>query len=154
MARVKQTARKGPAKKKSPAKPRRSPRLAKELEDYDDTPAPEAEDTTHVQTPAQTRSDNAVERQDDRANVAAEAALNTPGYTRRFPAGGGYVIDNTNRRQILYADHLALCCTGPRCWLCKHCNTHLHAQADEFDDDGFVSLYEREHANINNNHVW
>ena len=80
MARTKQTARKTPAKKPSTAKPRRSPRLAKELEDYDDTPAPEAEDTTHVQTPAQTRSDNAVERQDDRANVAAEAALDTPGF--------------------------------------------------------------------------
>mgnify|MGYP004059959183 CR=1 FL=1 len=68
--------------------------------------------------------------------------------------GGGYVIDNTNRRQILYADHLALCCTGPRCWLCNHCNSKIHAQADEFDDDGLVSLYEREHANINNNHVF
>ena len=75
MARVKQTARKGPAKKKSGADKRRSPRIAaqNELKDYDEEPAPEAEDTTHVQTPAQTRSDNAVERQDDRANVDREA---------------------------------------------------------------------------------
>ena len=120
MARTKQTAR-----KTTPAKPtldkRRSPRLkqlaAKEPEDYDDEPAPEAEDTG-------------------------------------FRAGGGYVIDNTNLNQTLYADHMALCCSGPRCWLCNHCNAHLHAQADEFDDAGFVSLYEREHANINNNHVF
>ena len=27
-------------------------------------------------------------------------------------------------------------------------------EPEEFDDDGFVSLYEREHANINNNHVF
>ena len=122
MARTKQTARKKPAKKKSGADKRRSPRLkqlaAKEPEDYDDEPAPEADSLVEI-----------------------------------FRAGGGYNIDNTNRRQILYADHLALCCK-PRCWLCCHCNAHLHAQADEFDDAGFVSLYEREHANINNNHVF
>lgn len=49
---------------------------------------------------------------------------------------------------------MALCCSGPRCWLCNNCNVNIHAQAEEFDDDGFVSLYEREHANINNNHVF
>ena len=38
--------------------------------------------------------------------------------------------------------------------MCCNCNTKIHAQADEFDDDGLVSLYEREHANINNNHVF
>ena len=103
MARVKQTARKGPAKKKSGADKRRSPRIA-----------------AH----------------------------------RRFRAGGGYVIDNTNLNQTLYADHLALCCTGPRCWLCRHCNTNIHAQAEEHDDKGVVDLYKREHANINNNHVF
>ena len=75
MARVKQTARKGPAKKKSGADKRRSPRLAKknELEDYDDTPAEDAPDPDYRPTPVQTRSDNAVERQDDRANVDREA---------------------------------------------------------------------------------
>ena len=103
MARVKQTARKGPAKKKSGADKRRSPRIA-----------------AH----------------------------------RRFRAGGGYVIDNTNLNQTLYADHLALCCTGPRCYLCFNCNVHINAQADEFDDDEVVAIFEREHANINNNHVF
>ena len=77
MARTKQTARKASAKRKSPAKPRRSPRLAQEKEDYDETPAPEAEDTDYRQTGAKTRSDNAVERQDDRANAAAEATQPT-----------------------------------------------------------------------------
>ena len=74
MARSNQKKRKQDAPEESAPK-RRSPRLAKknELEDYDEEPAPEAEDTTHVQTPAQTRSDNAVERQDDRANVDREA---------------------------------------------------------------------------------
>ena len=90
MARTRQTAGKAPAKKKSGADKRRSPRLkqlaAKEPEDYDDEPAPEAEDTTHVQTPAQTRSDNAVERQDDRANVTAEAALSI--VVKRDGSGG------------------------------------------------------------------
>ena len=38
--------------------------------------------------------------------------------------------------------------------MCNHCNVNVHAQADEFDDDELVSLYEREHANINNNHVF
>ena len=86
MARTKQTAR-----KTTPAKPtldkRRSPRLrqlaAKEPEDYDDEPAPEAEDTDYRQTGAKTRSDNTLEKQDDRANAAAEAALDTPGFVRK-----------------------------------------------------------------------
>ena len=38
--------------------------------------------------------------------------------------------------------------------MCNNCNANIHAQADEFDDAGFVSLYEREHANINNLHVF
>ena len=38
--------------------------------------------------------------------------------------------------------------------LCNYCNAHIHAQADEFDDVAFVELNEREHANINNNHVF
>ena len=56
--------------------------------------------------------------------------------------------------QKLVPDHLALCCSGPRCMLCNYCNAHIHAQADEFDDVAFVELNEREHANINNNHVF
>ena len=81
MARVKQTARKGPAKKKSGADKRRSPRIAaqNELEDYDEEPAPEAEDTTYVQTGAKTRSDTTLEKRDDRANAAAEATLSPRG---------------------------------------------------------------------------
>ncbi len=96
------------------------------------------------------------------------AGTSTPSSTRRvddvattvYPShasirtGGGYDIDNTNLNQKLYADHMALCCEGPRCWCCNHCNTKIHAQGDEHDDDGFVSLFEREHANINNNHVF
>ena len=38
--------------------------------------------------------------------------------------------------------------------MCNHCNVHIHAQADEFDDKGVVDLYTREHANINNNVVF
>ena len=38
--------------------------------------------------------------------------------------------------------------------MCRHCNTNIHAQAEEHDDKGVVDLYKREHANINNNHVF
>ena len=76
MARVKQKARKGPAKKKSGADKRRSPRIAaqNELEDYDDTPAEDAPDADYRQTPVQTRSDNAREKRDDAEQTAAAAA--------------------------------------------------------------------------------
>ena len=120
MARTKQTAR-----KTTPAKPtldkRRSPRLkqlaAKEPEDYDDEPAPEAEDTDYRQTAKQTRSDNTLERQDDRANVAAEAALSTPGYgwanvLKKKPDGKGAlrVWIGRRRRSMARTGRLALLC--------------------------------------------
>ena len=119
MARVKQKARKGPAKKKSGADKRRSPRIAaqNELEDYDDTPAEDAPDADYRQTPVQTRSDNAVERQDDRANVAAEAALSTPGYgwanvLKKKPDGKGAlrVWIGRRRRSMARTGRLALPC--------------------------------------------
>ena len=38
--------------------------------------------------------------------------------------------------------------------MCLNCNTKHNAQADEHDDKGVVDLHKREHANINNNHVF